>query len=428
MSQAGIFISYRRQDSRGATGRLVDGLTANFGESEIFRDIETIAPGTNFETALERALDACAVLIAVIGPQWTSVTDEQGRRRLDHPHDWVRQEIARAFRRGVRVIPVLVDGATMPREQDLPEDLKLLPKLQALELSERHWKSDLGLLADTIIGVHGISRRFRLERLLRKASKPTLVAALVVGFAVAGLAITWGLDGEQPNYDQLVTVAVQRLSATQVDQRLEAIGELERVARSSERHRGLVLEKLAELVRERAPWAPDRIAERTESDVQMALTVIGKLPKSGKIDLHNVDISGANLENADLREAVLWGSNLRGATLARADLTKADLGGCDFTDASLEMANLEGAYIWPSDVAPPVRPSVFLRTRLSAANLKDTVLYGADLSGAVGLQAQQLAQAKMNGRTRLPARLHRIDRNAPQDHRPREQNGKPSEK
>ena len=76
---AGIFISYRRDDSRHAAGRLADELAAEFGAASIFRDVESIAPGVDFEEALDQALSACAVMLVVIGPRWLSITDAEGR-------------------------------------------------------------------------------------------------------------------------------------------------------------------------------------------------------------------------------------------------------------------------------------------------------------------------------------------------------------
>ena len=89
----------------------------------------------DFIRTIEEAVAACDVLLAVIGERWLTATDEEGRRRLDNPEDFVRIEIATALKRGIRVIPVLVDGASMPRSGDLPNDLQSLVRRQALEVS-----------------------------------------------------------------------------------------------------------------------------------------------------------------------------------------------------------------------------------------------------------------------------------------------------
>jgi hypothetical protein len=77
---------------------------------------------------------------------WLTSVDAKGQRRLDNQDDFVRMEIEGAFRRHMRVIPVLVQGARMPRTQDLPESLAPLTRLHAFELTDSHWRSDIGRL------------------------------------------------------------------------------------------------------------------------------------------------------------------------------------------------------------------------------------------------------------------------------------------
>ena len=85
--------------------------------------MDTIEPGVDFAEEIFRAVAACKVLLAIIGPTWLTAADERGRRRLDDPDDIVRLEIEAALARGVRVIPILVEGAVMPAREDLPESL-----------------------------------------------------------------------------------------------------------------------------------------------------------------------------------------------------------------------------------------------------------------------------------------------------------------
>ena len=106
-----IFISYRREDSAGWTGRLADRLKERFGPVSIFIDIDTIEPGADFTEALRKAVGSCDVLLAVIGPRWSMVTDKTGKPRLHDSSDWIRVEIAAALTRKIRIIPVLVGGA-----------------------------------------------------------------------------------------------------------------------------------------------------------------------------------------------------------------------------------------------------------------------------------------------------------------------------
>ena len=148
---AKVFISYRREDSAGHAGRLLDRITSYFGDRiEIFMDVDSIAPGEDFIQVIENAVGACEILVAVIGNDWLTITDESGKRRLDNPEDFVRVEIATALKRNVRVIPVLVQGARMPRRDQLPEPLVNLTRRNAIEVSDARWKYDADRLIKTI--------------------------------------------------------------------------------------------------------------------------------------------------------------------------------------------------------------------------------------------------------------------------------------
>jgi hypothetical protein len=105
-----IFISYRREDSSASAGRVYDRLNGHFPSNRIFIDVDNIAPGVDFVKAIEKSVRSCDVLISVIGKHWLTSTDEDGKRRLENTDDFVRLEIATALKRGIRVIPVLVDG------------------------------------------------------------------------------------------------------------------------------------------------------------------------------------------------------------------------------------------------------------------------------------------------------------------------------
>jgi hypothetical protein len=143
MAAGGIFVSYRRDDSRHAAGRLADGLADHFGPARIFRDIEAIAPGSDFTVALDRALASCSVMVVVIGSRWLDMAGADGQRRLDRPDDWIRQEIAVALQRGIPVVPVLLEGTPMPDAAQLPESIRALGRRQALELSDTRWRDDV---------------------------------------------------------------------------------------------------------------------------------------------------------------------------------------------------------------------------------------------------------------------------------------------
>jgi hypothetical protein len=146
----GIFVSYRRQDSSHLAGRLYDRLSDRFGEGQVFMDVDAIEPGVDFAEEINRAVEACLVLVAVIGPNWLTATDERGHRRLDDPEDFVRLEIEAALARDVRVIPVLAESAVMPRRQDLPESLAGLARRNAFLIRHESFRSDAGRLVTAI--------------------------------------------------------------------------------------------------------------------------------------------------------------------------------------------------------------------------------------------------------------------------------------
>jgi hypothetical protein len=143
LSGSSVFISYRRDDTAANAGRLYDHLSNHFGEDNVFMDIDTIATGSDFTEAIRDALSRCNVMFVLIGRNWLSITDNSGRRRLDNPGDFVRLEIETAVRRGIRMVPVLIDGAEPPMAKDLPLSLQPLIKYQALQLTNIGFRSQV---------------------------------------------------------------------------------------------------------------------------------------------------------------------------------------------------------------------------------------------------------------------------------------------
>jgi tetratricopeptide (TPR) repeat protein len=145
-----IFISYRREESRWSARSLHDRLCRDFDPNQIFMDIDAIALGEDFVKAIETTVAKCDVLIALIGNNWLNSKDDHGARRLDNPGDFVRMEIGAALKREIRVIPVLVDGALMPRSTDLPEDLRSLVRHNALLITDTSFDGDCQRLTAAI--------------------------------------------------------------------------------------------------------------------------------------------------------------------------------------------------------------------------------------------------------------------------------------
>jgi hypothetical protein len=145
-----IFISYRREDTSGYAGRLYDQISSHFGQDHVFMDVADLEPGSDFVDTIEKKVSTCDALIALIGKNWLTITDEQDQIRLRKPGDFVSVEIAAALKRNVEVIPVLVGGAKMPLQQELPESLQSLYRRQAIELSDVHFSRDVGDLIEAL--------------------------------------------------------------------------------------------------------------------------------------------------------------------------------------------------------------------------------------------------------------------------------------
>jgi hypothetical protein len=146
-----IFISYRREDSIAYAGRIYDRLSAHFGAESIFMDIDTLDPGVDFVKVLQQTVASCDVLLAVIGPQWAGKNSEAGSSRLSDPEDFVTREISAALeRQTIRVVPILVGGARMPRTNELPQPLSALSNRHAFPLPDIGFQQTLSRLIESI--------------------------------------------------------------------------------------------------------------------------------------------------------------------------------------------------------------------------------------------------------------------------------------
>ena len=147
-----ILISYRREDSSGHALALMAPLRSHFGAERIFTDPDDITPGADFLEFIEKELESCSVILAIIDREWLTIQDPHRERRLiDTPDDFLRVEVSSALKNErIRVIPVLIDGASMPSAEDLPPDLADLALRSAIELSDERWDSDVRLLIEAI--------------------------------------------------------------------------------------------------------------------------------------------------------------------------------------------------------------------------------------------------------------------------------------
>lgn len=181
-----IFVSYRRADSQGWAGRLGEALAREFGDVACFFDIESIAPGDDFTAAIGAALASSETMLVLIGPHWLSASFPDGSRRLDDPQDFVRIEIATGLARRFRVIPVLVGGASMPREEDMPEAIADLAVRQAFDLSDTRWDYDCNRLFDAL------ERTTSLKRIRQDQVAARDEAVIRVGEAMTLEGVTAG--------------------------------------------------------------------------------------------------------------------------------------------------------------------------------------------------------------------------------------------
>ena len=139
-----LFVAYRRKDAPGHAGRIGERLIAYFGGGQVFKDIESLPPGADFVDFIRHKLKLAFAMVVIIGPNW--VNDA----RLQDPNDLHREEIGTALGRGLHSVPVLVHGATMPREEEVPEDIRPFVRRQAVEITDTRWDYDIGLLIESI--------------------------------------------------------------------------------------------------------------------------------------------------------------------------------------------------------------------------------------------------------------------------------------
>ena len=175
-----IFISYRRADSIGTAGRIRDRLVKEFGRDRVFVDVDDIPYGGDFEKVLAGKIDACTVLLAIIGPNWLQARSDSGQPRLQQEIDFVGIEIGTALKRdGLTVIPVLVDGAKMPSAQALPDKLRALARRNAIDLRNTQFGSDAERLVAAI-------------RAALPGERKSTVRSAALGLAAVGLLAIGG--------------------------------------------------------------------------------------------------------------------------------------------------------------------------------------------------------------------------------------------
>src|SRR5262245_29223877 len=171
-----IFINYRRGVNLKDAQLLQNVLQRHFGRSGVFLDVSGLDRGDHWLHTLERQVDDSVAMISLLGEGWADLKDEKGNRRLDNPNDFVRFEIARAFARDIPVLPVLIDGASMPELSQLPSNLVSLTFPQAMLLRAESLDDDAEKIAR------------RLKHLVAAARRQGVSPWMAGGLAVAALA------------------------------------------------------------------------------------------------------------------------------------------------------------------------------------------------------------------------------------------------
>jgi TIR domain/Kelch motif len=205
----GVFLSYRRDDTEHVAGRLADRIGQRYGNSQVFLDVDSVAPGADFVDAVQAAVSSCTVLLALIGPFWVDATDAKGRRRLDVPEDYVALELRTALQRGVPILPVLVDGAKMPAESALPADLRPLSRRNAVHLDGESFQPDVTWLLSQLEKFLGSAEHVSAgKRLVRiPVSRRMLLSAVVAALVAVAITVALRRGGGGAKADSWTRIA-----------------------------------------------------------------------------------------------------------------------------------------------------------------------------------------------------------------------------
>jgi len=264
-----IFVNYRRDDSASQALNVAQYLEREFGAPNVFLDIDRMSAGQKFPKVLSERLSVSKVMVVVIGPSWLTVKNEEGRRRLDDPEDWVRQEIAHALERGIPLIPLLVNGATLPKKSDLPDDLKPVIEHQVAMLTTAGFRNEMAGLGRDIRILLGIRPPYWAY-----ASAAVALVALVAGVAV--IAANLASDGSNRS-DPMTAVAVpdpaieEAARAAERD-RIRQAAAADEAAKAAERER--VRQEADEIARKRVAelqeqWERDKAARDAQAGAEV---------------------------------------------------------------------------------------------------------------------------------------------------------------
>lgn len=148
-----IFISYRRIDASTEARLIYDRVVKAFGGKNVFLDNYSIFPTTKFPDEIKNSIEQSEVFLLLIGPTWLvgqEVNSSGDFRAIDNEDDWPKKELMLAFEKKLKIIPILVRGFQMPDSLDIPEEIREVAEIDALEIKSKSLESDLQVLVDII--------------------------------------------------------------------------------------------------------------------------------------------------------------------------------------------------------------------------------------------------------------------------------------
>ncbi|TDP97350.1 toll/interleukin-1 receptor domain-containing protein [Labedaea rhizosphaerae] len=156
-----IFINYRTGDGHHLATILDQKLRARFGDEHVFLDHNAIPAGAEFAEVLDKGVWSSTVLLCVIGPDWLTDSDDNGKPKIFDGNDWIHRELVLAFQHGVHVIPVIDERAAQPlRAEDLPAPLARLALLQYRTYRAREVDASIDrIVADLLALIPGLVDR-----------------------------------------------------------------------------------------------------------------------------------------------------------------------------------------------------------------------------------------------------------------------------
>lgn len=185
----GIFVSYRRADTAGYAGRLVDQLKSHFGQ-QVFFDVDSISPGANFHQVIQETFAKCGAVVILIGKKW--LERDPAMPSFGDPKDVITQEVRFAMESRLPILPVLVDGASMPGESVLPAEFAGISRLNAIDLRHTSFDRDVDAVREQLGEILGAAKATKIEKGFLKIFGPYFgssfarISGGIVGFAVFG--------------------------------------------------------------------------------------------------------------------------------------------------------------------------------------------------------------------------------------------------